>query len=387
MTDFNCNGSFNRYTVKYSSDGALRGIISYMRGGEERLEDFFLEAGENMTFSSYIDGFNDGKVAERYMDVQFVFIRGGEKCEIFSVETQMAETFPGATCFIESDRYKLGVELVWGGGLSYLEDKRNPDKTYDNMLNFYDTGRLVQQSYYGRGSYPYVTGEFMGNRWSYNPVQGGDRGNNKSKLIDARITGNSVYVKCRPRDWGHAGGYTFSYMENTYTLDGDIIRVDNRFTDFSGYTHGRSSQEVPAFYTISYLGNFWFYSGDKPWTDDALDVRRDLFFWPEDWPKHTFNFAEGSDEKWCAWTDDGDYGVGLFTPDCDKMIGGRFSYNGTKDPKAGPTNYVAPCKFLTIECFKPIEYSYLITAGRLDEIRANFKAHRGEFAGKQFKGY
>ena len=49
--------------------------------------------------------------------------------------------------FIENDQYKAGVSLRWSGGLSWFEDKKNTD--YGNLLNNHDTGRLVQQSYYG----------------------------------------------------------------------------------------------------------------------------------------------------------------------------------------------------------------------------------------------
>ena len=88
------------------------------------------------------------------------------------------------------------MELCWGGGLSYLADKKCPVEGLENILNNFDTGRLIQQSYYGTGEPPYVRGEFMGNSWCYNPVQGGDRGNHKSKLVDVRITEGEVYVKC-----------------------------------------------------------------------------------------------------------------------------------------------------------------------------------------------
>ncbi len=53
-------------------------------------------------------------------------------------------------------------------------------------------------------------------------------------------------------------------------------------------------------------------------------------------------------------------------------IAGRFSHNGTKDPAAGPTNYVAPICLLRLESYKPLTYSYIVTSGKLDEIRALF---------------
>ena len=45
-------GVFNRYTLTYTASIPLRCSITYLESGGERTEEFFLEAGENMTFSS-----------------------------------------------------------------------------------------------------------------------------------------------------------------------------------------------------------------------------------------------------------------------------------------------------------------------------------------------
>ena len=234
---------------------------------------------------------------------------------------------------------------------------------------------------------PFVCGEFMGQRWSYNPVQGGDRTNAKSKLVDVEVTDHSVYIKCRPRDWGHEAWYTPSYMENTYAFDGDVVRVDNRFVDFSGWEHPKTGQEVPAFYTISYLGNFWFYDKEQPWTGDELSVRRDLIFWPEDWPRHRFPLPKGDTETWCAWTDDNDWGIGLYVPGVEMLIGGRHAYNGTKEPHDAACNYVAPLKAIKLQSFVPLEYSYLIYSGSLADIRAKFTEKKDFCTNESFENY
>ena len=44
-----------------------------------------------------------------------------------------------------------------------------------------------------------------------------------------------------------------------------FTKVDNRFVDFSAYTHTAASQELPAFYTVSALGTFCMYTGSSPW--------------------------------------------------------------------------------------------------------------------------
>jgi len=124
----------------------------------------------------------------------------------------------GDVAYISDGKYKLGIKLTWGGGVSYLEDLTDGDDSITNLLNDHDTGRLIQQSYYGTDSAPYKPAKYGENMWCYNPVQGGDQHGNRSKLVDFKITedGKSIWVKCRPLDWAQKKSYAPSYMENTY---------------------------------------------------------------------------------------------------------------------------------------------------------------------------
>ena len=165
-------------------------------------------------------------------------------------------------------------------------------------------------------------------------------------------------------------------MENRYRLEGDCLLVENRFVDFSGWTHPVTTQEVPAFYTVSYLNNYFWYDGDKPWTNDGLSVKSDLPFWPTDWGYCTFRPKEGNTELWSAFVDDSGYGLGLFTANIHKTIAGRHIYDGSMDPRAGSCGYIAPLRQMALISFKPVRYAYLISAGYLDDIRAQFRARR-----------
>ena len=379
------SASFNQYTLTYSAPAPLCCVLTYTTAGTEHTEDFFLNAGEELRFSSYIDGYLRHETADAAVSLSVRTISHDEAgFVLLDLALATVPVLAETTYFFENDRYRVGVELCWGGGLSYLADKTCPVEGLENLLNCCDTGRLIQQSYYGTSQPPYECGEFMGNRWCYNPVQGGDRGNHKSKLIEARVSEHEVYVKCRPRDWGHDGGTTYAYMENWYRLDGDCVVVDNRFTDYSGWEHPVNSQEVPAFYTVSYLGNYHWYDGDTPWTNAPLSCKSDLPFWPTDWPYCTFHLKEENSETWSAFTDDAGYGLGLFTPDVRRLLAGRHAYDGSMDPRAGSCGYIAPTVFMAIRCFEPITYRYLLTAGQLDTIRARFTARKSEVHNEMF---
>ena len=385
MTIFACAGTasapFNRYVLTYSCPVPMRGLITYNLGGASVSEDFFLDAGEDMTFSSYINTYLDGGLAdvgEAYVTLSDITIPLPEDADVkASVTFEKAEVYARETYYFENERYRVGVELAWGGGLSYILDKKCPVKGLGNLLNHFDTGRLVQQSYYGVSTTEYHKASYNGSVWSYNPVQGGDVHGKASRIVDVRLSddGNTLYIKCRPMDWAQNNMPTPSYMENTYTVTDMGIVVDNRFVDFFyGMNHGSRHQELPAFYTISYLGVFHYYNGTKPWTGDAYETLPNEEFWAGRGSAY-HNIKKGNTETWAMWTDKDGYGIGLYVPGIEIMLAGRFSYNGSKDPANGATNYVAPLRTMGIRCFEPWEYSYVIAAGTIDEMRETFRSY------------
>ncbi|MBO5256938.1 MAG: hypothetical protein J6C42_05495 [Clostridia bacterium] len=373
--------SFNRFTMTYTADEPFRCRISYIEDGEERSDDFFLEAGENRTFSGLIGHFLAGKKGNDLTSLTLDSCTDSDaQFLLFDFTTEECSVFSGNTYYIENDRFKVGIRLLWGGGICYISDVQNPIPGLTNLVNQADTGRLIQQSYYGTGpNGEYTPGTFNNSNWRYNPVQGGDKYQNHSRIIDIVTTETSVYVKSQPQDWSLDGQITPSYMENTYTLYDDHIRVDNRFVDFSGWEHPHAHQELPAFYTVSYLDRFTWYDGAKPWTGDTLSFRDDLNFWGDSRYAEDCRFVlrESNTETWCSWTKpDVDYGIGLYVPNADTYFAGKHAYNGSMDPYNGACNYVAPVNQMQMVSYQPIEYSYLMTTGSVEDIRATFAKHR-----------
>lgn len=372
-------GKWNQYQLRYSSNMPLSGIFRYETDGQEKEELFYLEAGEEMVFTSYIDGYLDGQSAQTLRSLTFTSIQGEETTFAFtSLETTSQQAYSEEILYLENERYKAGINLRWGGALSCFEDKQSTVEGLSNLLNHHDTGRLVQQSYYGTSLAPYEQGDYNGTPWPYNPVQGGDLYGNASKLVEVRQEGNQIYVKSLPLEWGKDDVSSFSYMENTYTLEEDGLRVDNRFVDFSGYLHPLAQQELPAFYVVSYLDRFVYYNGEAPWTGDALTVIEDLPFWGDaDTVSQTsFPLSQQNTESWCAWTDQTGYGVGLYVPNVHQFKAGRYRYNQSKQELADATNYVAPVRSIRLSSFVPLEYSYLIAAGQTEDLQELFSQKR-----------
>ena len=374
-------GKFNRMTFRYTSTDPLKLTVNYKTDTSERSDLYYLDASDDGVFSCFIYQYNDAVLATELLSVNAESCSGAAASFLLTgVETEERDLLTKSTYYIENSRFKVGVSVRWGGGINYVEDKTCKVRGLSNLVNRHDTGRLIQQSYYGTaGNDEYQPEVSMGSMWVYNPVQGGDQHNNPSRLIDLEMTETSIYIKAQPLDWSKNNYHTPTYMENTYSITDDVIRVDNRFTDYSGWEHRYASQELPALYTVSYLSRFTWYDGAKPWQNGELSYKDDLNFWGDQnyVADCTMKMKYGNTETWCAWTNpDDDFGLGLFVPNIDVFKAGRYEFDGTKKDKDNPTNYVAPLNIIKINSYKPIEYSYLMTTGSVADIRATFMRYK-----------
>lgn len=324
-----------------------------------------------------------------------------------------------------------------------------------NLINIYDAGRQFQQSYYanvggvdadtpaemrkngysntvlppdyGKNGYERgfcTTADINGYYWPYNPVQGGDVNSNPSQIIDYEVSEKEIYIKVRAMDWskGDTGkGYTGtvvggvttkSYMENWYSIDANnMVYVRNRFIDWNGFEGLEDvpahSNELPAAYVVQPLHNYVCYTGDigEAW-DGELTKIPDLGPWNVVAHVNSATSENGDCvEKWFAWVNDDDFGVGVFIPGTDAFASGRSSsrvdidYKGNKDAYTSPltneyrynkpeavspftscyvtnTSYTAPVVNWTMKSYVPMEYTYVISVDYVPVMRNNFKKLR-----------
>lgn len=392
-------GFFNYFGIKYSTDAYVKGTLTYMCGVDEVSEDFFLEPDEDGEFYSLIDGFLSKKKAHMIMKIEFVALDKNDAQFSLNGISFFNREVIDTEIYIENDEHKLGVNLNWGGALSYLEDKNSAveavivgGKTkvdsdasgrYSaravsknvNLINANDTGRLVQQSYYGTGDCEQYQGEYYGeNKWNYNPVQGGNQYNEAAKIVDVRIEADYIYIKCRPLDWAKSKEHiTPSYMEATYSLSEGLVKAVCRFVDFSGYPTVTTTQECPAFYCVEPLNRLAYYSGNNPWTgEDVISYENDLIFWPDAGYPHF-----PATENWAAFIGEFDdsFGIGLYVPNEASFLAGVFSKGNCKtaDPATeSPTSYIAAVETFEFRSFNPTSYEFYLSTGTVNEIRENF---------------
>ncbi len=390
FADGKCS-KFNYYAFKYSSDANLKGTIEYIQNNEAKSEDFFLTPVET-EFYSFTDDYLIKEKADKINSVTFVSLdKDIAELEISGIAT-FNRKVEKEVIYAENGQLKIGTNLSWGGALSYLEDldsnvqtvkkdgqiyvDSNAAKRYKtiardrnvNLINDYDTGRLVQQSYYGTNPNEFYTGgEYMDTVWPYNPVQGGNKYNESSKIVDLRYTDEYIYIKCRPLDWAKEKEYmTPSYMEATYKLVGDRLDVSCSYTDFSGYSSTVREQEMPAFYCVEPLDHFYYCDNGE------VKCKDDLIFWPDAGHPHF-----PSSENWVAYAGEFEdsFGIGLYVPDGTSFIAGIYKHGETTEIECSKdlaTCYVTLVRNIELKSFSPIEYNYSITTGTVDEIREKF---------------
>lgn len=385
---------FNYFTLNYQTDAYIKGEITYKTGVTDNSEEFFLEPAESGVFSSFIDNCLKGTKANGIYSISFEPLNVTSATICINGMSTFNREVPDREIYIEKDGYKIGVDLQWGGALSYLEDTdssveavKTEDRVYVdsnaserygvkafsknvNLINRYDPGRLVQQSYYGTGDCEqYEGGIYMDFKWNYNPVQGGNQFGDSSKIVDIRCDDDSIYIKCRPLDWALPKEYiTPSYMEATYTIEKGSVHVECRYVDFSGYPAITTSQETPAFYCIEPFNRFVYTDGGE------IKSEPDLVFWHNGGNPDFF-----SDENWAAFVgpEEDSFGIGVYIPDETRFRSGVYNRGGylSKDPsKNAATSYIAVINFRESTSFDPYSYEYYITTGSTEEIQTTFNA-------------
>lgn len=368
---------FNRMQFGYRASAPVKLHVTYTADGEEITDYFFLEAGSG-TFRGLIGSYLDGK---RGVGIKRLTVDTCEDVEasfmLLSLSTETIPLYEDDLC-VENGRYKIGVRLSWGGAMTYFEDKLDGDDALGNLVNIHDTGRLIQQSFYGTYSNgEYVSGVYNGNQWPYNPVQGGNKfQSGRPRLIDVEVGEDYVYIKAQSLDWALDNVLTFVYYDNKYTLKDDHVVVDNVATDFSGWVHGAGGQEIPAVYIVSYFDTLAFYNGTKPWTGDEEGVcyERELGDWSN---SGSFPLYKGNTETWSIWINTADsFGFGIYCPNIQKHIAIRNQYDGSKDPMSNSCSYVAPSCSIVMQSYKPIVYSYILATGEPQEIRDIFTENK-----------
>jgi hypothetical protein len=270
---------------------------------------------------------------------------------------------------LDNGTIRVGINTnVYGGAITYL----SLSGTNRNLINNYDRGRQVQQSYYaGQDVDRLAEGQHSSwSPWPWNPIQAGDAYDNSSSVLEHSNDGEEIYVKTRPLLWDMNNVFAQCHFETWIRLAGNHVRVRNRLTSFRTdevWDERPRHQELPAVYTIADLSHLYTYHGRRPFTGEAavqivtngLPSGPPWKYWGQTRPT----------EKWAAFVDNDSWGVGVYYKDTELFVGG---FAGT--PGGGPadfsTGYISPLRTMALGKNSVFEYEYVLLVGTLDEIRS-----------------
>ena len=273
----------------------------------------------------------------------------------------------------------VGIDTAEGSGISYLVDVNNPRV---NLINTYDEGRYLQQSYYS-GPLPYCAvwrgrrecATWSDQNWLWNPISSGDAGGNKAKVLDIRVTpGKELYIEAIPLQWAFTDAVPCNCTFMTWISFAPgaprAIVVKNRLTmyRFDTNVYPPQNQEEPALYTVAALSNLYSYIGTEPWTNASLTKIAT--------PTHGFPWARyTTSESWSAFVN-GDkapmYGVGVMHPGVTTFLGGLSGQPGSWSTKDPSTGYQAPLPLIFLPGRSTSDYCYAVAVGYLATIRQIF---------------
>ena len=262
---------------------------------------------------------------------------------------------PAATnmIFIDNGQIRLGVKTSSGAGIAWFSETASSR----NLLNHFDHGRLVQQSYYGNkdGSL------WVKTPWRWNPVQGGGYKGKAATVLLLTNSATELYAKVRPRHWATEADLPDVLMEEKIVLTGRVAHVHFKVSYSGTNNHVKAAQEIPAFFTEPDLSTLVLYDGDKPWTDDHR-LNRSQPGWPNEGRKIT--------ENWAAYMDENGIGIGAYVPIADSIT--CYRYAAGKKSSEGACSYFAPITYFAITAGFSFEYDLYITCGTVDQIRRRF---------------
>jgi hypothetical protein len=266
------------------------------------------------------------------------------------------------TSSLDNGVIKVGVdENQMGGAITYLSESTSTR----NLINTYDRGREVQQSYYAgwwvdrsaEGQHPIFS------PWPWNPITAGDVYGNPASVIASNMTSTTMYVKTQPLLWDMPLEQCECVLETWMTLEGRRVRVHNRLTTMRTdnlWSVVSRDQELPAVYPIANLPRVVSYTGGEPFTGGPTSEI------PDD--PNSFWSSWTTLESWGACTNDNDFGVGVYTPGRTRFYGGLF---GSPSGGSGSPNtcYLGPTEAAPLDKTSTFEYDYWLMVGTIDQIR------------------
>lgn len=274
-------------------------------------------------------------------------------------------TLAAGMSYMDNGVVRVGVDLSMGGVITYLS--RSSDSY--NVINSFDLGREVQQSYYA-GPTPYGNASPDWANWPWNPIGAGDAYGNRSVVTSSRNDGRTLYVRTIPKQWALNNVACECFFETWITLDGSAVNMRYRLTNHRGdlTAYDAYGQELPAVYTIGALYRIFTYDAAAPFTGDSI---REVPFVPgPPWQRLT------PTENWVALVNDSGWGLGVLNRETNVFLAGFSGAPNSGGPHDNQTGYIAPVGSEILDHNIAFDYEASLVLGTLAEIRSYALEHR-----------
>ncbi|MBK8093095.1 MAG: hypothetical protein IPK32_14190 [Verrucomicrobiaceae bacterium] len=247
--------------------------------------------------------------------------------------------------FLDNGKVRLGVNLTAGGCIGWFSHAGSQE----NVLDAYDAGRFLQQSFYGD-----VDGsDWNGRPWRYNCVQGGSWRNQFSDCTVLETGPGMLKARTTPRHWATGAVLDECVMEQTLRLEGGLAYLRFHFAYRGTREHAPHHQELPALFVHSRYDTLVI-------TDKAQQLQR-----LQPGPKNEYHDLG---EPWCAWVNgQTDVGIGMRIPHTRRITCYRVR-NGNK----ADCSYLAPIQTMALKPGFESDYEVVLALGTVQQIRAVF---------------
>ena len=247
--------------------------------------------------------------------------------------------------FLSNKSVKIGLDEKKGGAICHIS-KSSSD---ENIINTWDCGRLIQQSYYGSPD----SSKWNGNPWVWNPVQGGSWNDAPSEIIEfKKISDREAYVKTIPRNWGGCELCNDVIMESSVKLlnNGKIsVRCTMRYSGTK--QHMLRHQEIPACFVKARFSTLVY--RDKT-TKQVVNVI------PHNLTPGVDNIRKNADARWVGYMDPQTKET-IFIQSSKATLLTAYRVDIPTNPPESNCSYFAPLMVHAIKGPCVISYEYTIS--------------------------
>lgn len=281
---------------------------------------------------------------------------------------------------LDNGMVRIGIDREKGGSITWLSWANYPE----NMVNLFDPGRLIQQSYYaGRSLDRKAQGQSNAwSPWPWNPIQGGGVGSWGRASVVRRTAEGGLYSETIPKLWDMPDEPARALMRQWTSFEpgmSDVIRVrcelvcQREEDDRWGRATFRA-QEIPACYFTRNFSRVKSYLGEGKWRDESHPPGPP---WGKTDPP--LNVMALFEEK--------GQGVALFSPSATQHWNfGPHRKEVSRNPTAGPCMHVAPIDRVKLDAKSTYRVRYWLVVGdiatlsqRLDFLLQKYAGERAEF--------